>query len=213
MVIDIDEANSVGSFKRSIATAIDVFLVLFLRIFAMQILGVVWLNRQLQRLSDDFEAYFGTNEITDPGQLVFIYNHDVFAQIVTFLILIFLVGALYHAYLNSSNWCATVGKRVLGFVVVDKKGQKVGFLAALLHYFLSLVPMVIIFYLVMFQLRLNLGFIEAITANFVNIILIFIAVSWVNIHIFTSRKVTFYDLLCGFVLVEAKTGHKFPWSK
>ena len=34
---------------------------------------------------------------------------------------------LYHALLESSEWQATVGKRVLGLVVTDMAGQRVSF--------------------------------------------------------------------------------------
>src|SRR6266480_1886396 len=34
---------------------------------------------------------------------------------------------LYHAVLESSEWQATVGKRVLGLVVTDMAGQRVSF--------------------------------------------------------------------------------------
>jgi uncharacterized RDD family membrane protein YckC len=53
-------------------------------------------------------------------------------------ILILAVGSwLYCAFTESSSWCATVGKRVLGLQVVTADGDKVGFGQATVRHFMK----------------------------------------------------------------------------
>ena len=46
------------------------------------------------------------------------------------VIAVFLLPWVYEAFLQSSEWQATVGKRVLGLVVSDLKGERISFMRA-----------------------------------------------------------------------------------
>ncbi len=208
-----DEIIYASSFKRGIAITIDIFIVLFLRIFVAQILGMIWLNKVLLTLSADFKSHFGSEAIENQEHIAFILSHFAFKQIIIFYILIILVGTIYHAYLNSSSWKATIGKRVMNIMILDKNFDKVSFLRAFAHYFASLIPMVIIIYLFVFQSYFQINFVKAITANYLNIALSIVAVLWINIHSFTGRKTTAHDLICKTLFIDGKSIAKKPWQK
>ena len=36
---------------------------------------------------------------------------------------------------------------------------------------------------------------------------------WVQIHFFTKRKTTAYDLICDTILVKGRTSARLPWHK
>jgi uncharacterized RDD family membrane protein YckC len=46
---------------------------------------------------------------------------------------------LYHAWMESSEWQATVGKRVLGLVVTDAAGQRISFGRATARHFSKII--------------------------------------------------------------------------
>ncbi len=207
------EINYVGSFRRGFAISIDIFIVAVLRIFAAQILGAIWLNRVLSQLVIDFREYFGTDSVENYEQVDFILRHSAFKEVIIFYLLVFLVGALYHSYLNSSAWRATIGKRLLGIMIVDKNLQKISMMKGLAHYFLSIIPILYVIYLIFYQSYYKLGFMATLTGNPFNLILGFIAVMWLNIHVFTKRKVTAYDLICKTVFIKGRISAKYPWQK
>lgn len=208
-----NEIAYASSFRRSVASMIDIFIVAFLRIVVAQFLGAIWLQGVLIGLSSDYSIRFGSDVVQSDENLIYILNHDAFKDIVLFFILIILVGAFYHAYLNSSSWKATLGKRFLGIMILDKKYDKIGIFRGFAHYFLSLIPMVIILYLVSYQVSHGINIVQAASSNIINIALAFCAVMWINVQIFTNKKTTAYDLICGTVLLEGKSTAKTPWQK
>jgi uncharacterized RDD family membrane protein YckC len=124
-----------------------------------------------------------------------------------------MVGALYHAYLNSSVWEATIGKRLMKIMITKENDMKITFKRGLLHYFLSLMPFVFLIYLVSYQIRNNLTFYQAITSSEINIFLGILFMMWLQIHIFTKKRTTAYDMICNTNVVKGKTSYKWPWSK
>lgn len=123
-----------------------------------------------------------------------------------------MVGALYHAYLNSSNWQGTIGKRLMKIIIVNENNhKKINFFLALGHYFLSILPIAYIIYLLIFQVANNLSLFDAITHNSINLILGVIFILWIQIQSLTKKKTTAYDLICETVVIQGKTASKFPW--
>lgn len=51
------------------------------------------------------------------------------------MVLSLLIGWLYSAVLESSEWQGTVGKKALGLVVTDEQGYRIGFGRATVRYF------------------------------------------------------------------------------
>jgi len=200
--------------RRLTAVSIDIWIVFFLRLIAMQILGVLWMNAQLINFLIEFKATFGTEEVKNtPQHINFIIHHQLFWQVILFYLIVIFVGAFYHAYLNSSKWQATIGKRLMKIVISTKTGLPISFSRGLLHYFLSLLPFIFFTYILAIQLKTGAKFFEIILGSPVNLILGIIFVLWIQIQAFTSNKTTVYDLICNTIFTNGKTPYKFPWSK
>jgi uncharacterized RDD family membrane protein YckC len=210
----IDKKSLVGTFKRGVASAIDSVIVLFARIFFIETIGRAWAEPSLIKFSQEFKDKFGTETPKNtPDHLDFIYNHEVFTKFMILFFLTIMIGAFYHAYLNSSSWRATIGKRTLGIIIVKKNLLPLSFSRAILHYFLSVLPFVYVFYLVSYQIKFNLTIHQAITASPGNIFFGILFMLWVQIQVFSKNKTTAYDLICNTIFIHQITEAKKPWSK
>jgi uncharacterized RDD family membrane protein YckC len=210
------EKNSIyaATTRRGTAAVIDVWIVLFLRIASMQIMGVLWMNDLIIKFSQEFEAAFGTQEVKGtPEHINFIINHIIFANALFFYFVVIMVGAIYHAYLNSSKWQATIGKRIMKIIISTKSDTKISFKRGLLHYFLSVLPFVYLTYIMIYQMKNNVGITESIMGNPINLILAILFIIWLQIQTFSPRKTTAYDLICNVNYLNGKTEFKKPWSK
>ncbi|HLD77171.1 MAG TPA: RDD family protein [Rickettsiales bacterium] len=202
------------SFQRTSAISIDIFIVAFLRIILAQILGNIWINDIIARFLSDFKTYFGTEFIkNNPEHIEFVMRHEVFSSIIIFYIILVLVGTIYHAYLNSSSWRATIGKRIVGITMMKEDYTKISFWLGVAHYFLSVLPIIYVIYIVMFQAANNINMFTAITSNPFNFAFGIAFVLWLQIQIFTKKKTTAYDLICKVIFIKLRTAEKFPWSK
>lgn len=200
--------------KRSFAASIDVIIVLILRVIAMQLMGFLWINQKLVDFMQEFSATFGTMEVKNtPEHISFIFNHSIFWHVIIFYFITLLVGVFYHAYLNSSNWQATIGKRLNNIMIATASETKISFKRALLHYFLAIMPFVYLTYIMIYQIRNQVNISQALMGSDLNIIFGIIFVLWIQIQAFTPRKTTAYDLICNTVLINGKSNFKFPWSK
>ena len=65
----------------------------------------------------------------------------------TMLIIVFVLGALYYPIMESSNRCATFGKKLMKIMIIDKDGKKLTFLQSSLRYIINIIPMILIFYI------------------------------------------------------------------
>jgi uncharacterized RDD family membrane protein YckC len=203
------------SFCRSSAAAIDLWIVLFLRIAIMQLLGVLWLNGKILKFMQEFNDHFGAQSIKNtPEHIDFIVHNRIFFYALIFYAIVIFVGALYHALLNSSSWQATIGKRLLKITIVKEDDNSgITFTRGLAHYFLCVLPFAFVLYLISYQIRNDLSFFQAITASPTNVFFGIMFVIWIQIHLFTKNKTTAYDMICKTVLIKNKTSAKFPWSK
>lgn len=62
------------------------------------------------------------------------------------IILVFVLGPwLYSAFLESSNWQATLGKKVCGLIVVDDGGNRISFGRATGRYFAKVISAIILY--------------------------------------------------------------------
>lgn len=202
------------SFKRSTAAMIDIWVTLFLRAVAMQIMGSLWLKHEIIAFQAEFFQKFGTETVKNTHEHIdFVVHHKIFLYSILFYGIVLLIGAFYHAYFNSSSWSATLGKRIMKIMVVDNDGQKISLLKGLSHYLLSVLPFVYIAYLLSYQMRHSLSFYDAILASSTNVLFGIMFVLWVQIHFFTKRKTTAYDLICDTILVNGRSSAKLPWHK
>ncbi len=209
-----EDTKYVGSFRRSAATTIDMWIVLIMRVVVMQLLSTYWLEAKFLAFKTEFTEHFGTESIKNtPEHIDFVIHSSAFLCAIVFYIVVVLVGAFYHACLNSSAWQGTVGKRLTKIMIVKEDESKISFMNAASHYFLSILPFAFIIYLVSYQLQHQVKFFEALTASELNVFLGISFVIWIQIHLFTKKKTTAYDLICGTILINGKTAAKFPWSK
>lgn len=210
---DDNELIYATSIRRSISSGIDMIIVLALRSALLLAMSVLYLNKIWGNFYQEFYNKFGTQTVKrTPEHIEFLIQHQVFSITLLSFALILLLGACYHAYFNASHWQATVGKRIAGIIMIKEPTQaKVSFNLAFGHYFLSVVPFVFVAYLLNYQLKNNLAFYDAITANNLNLFFGFIFIFWVQTHLFTRKKTTAYDLLCKTVLINGKTKSKLPW--
>ena len=203
---DKEEQKYASSFRRSTAATIDIWLVLLLRVAFMQTLGTLWLNSEILKFIQEFNEKFGTESIKNTPE------HIDYGLL--FYAIVILFGALYHALLNSSAWQATIGKRLMKIIIVKEPDEsRISFQRAMAHYFLSVLPFAFIFYLMGYQIQHNLNFIQTITASELNVFFGIMFVLWLQIHIFTKKKITAYDMICSTVFLYGRTACKFPWSK
>ena len=206
-----NEITYINPFIRGASGAVDIFIVGFLRIVFVQIIGTFWINGRLIKFHQDFQEKFGVIfSSTNQKHVQFLINHQIVKVLIIFLILTILIGALYHAYLNSSSWSSTIGKRVFGLVLVKNEGKNLTFGEALGHYFLSLLPWIFTIYILTYQVKNKVTLYGAMTGNTLNLILGIITVIWIQIHILTKKKNTVNDLIIGCSMVKGKVGKGWP---
>lgn len=204
----------VGPFRRSAAATIDLWIVLILRVIVMQILGTIWLNQAISNFLEDFKNQFGTETVKNtPEHIDFIIHHRIFIYALMFYAIIILVGAAYHAYLNSSSWRGTIGKRLMKMVITTENDLQISFNRGMMHYFLSVLPFAYLIFLISFQVRNNLTFYQAITASQTNIFFGIVFLIWIQIHLFTKKRTTAYDMICNTIVVSGRVVAKWPWTK
>jgi len=180
----------------------------------MNLLGKFWLEKKFITFRADFIAQFGTETPKNTTEHVnFVIHSEAFICTVIFALIVILVGAFYHAYFNSSAWQGTVGKRLMKIIIVKENEEKISFWRATSHYTLSILPFVFIAYLIGYKVSHQIPFFQTITASEFNIFLSIIFAGWIQIHLFTKKKTTAYDLICSTLLINGKTAAKFPWSK
>jgi hypothetical protein len=170
-IYEIDKKLLVNSTKRSIASAIDTVIVLIARIFFVETFGRMWIEPFLKKFNIDFKEKFGTETPKrTPEHIEFMYQSDLFFHLIMLFFCVFMIGAIYHSYLNSSSWRGTIGKRIMGIAIVKNNLMPLSFKRALLHYFLSIIPFFYIFYIFSYQMKYNIELYQAITASFENIL-------------------------------------------
>lgn len=209
-----NEMEYVSGFKRSSAISIDMIVVMFMRIVVAQLLGMFWINRSIEKFALDFNEHFGTEIIkNNPEHLQFIVAHPAFREMLFFYFIIVMIGLLYHSLLNASAWQGTIGKRVFNIRIVKDDGNKIGFGIGIGHYILSILPILYMIYLFSIMINNNLTLFHAISHTPLVLFLGFVSIIWIQIHTFTKRKTTVYDLICKVVFIHGRTPAKLPWSK
>lgn len=204
----------VSSFRRASAAAIDILVVAFLRILFAQINGILWFNDQVLKFTDEFKNKFGTEIIgRSPEHIEFLIHHSIVKSTIVFYIMIVLVGAFYHALLNSSSWCATLGKRIMNIILVKNEGKRMSILNGFGHYFLSIVPWIFMIYIMIYQSYHGTTIYESISGNIFNLIFGIISATWININFITKKKITIQDIVMGTTMADGKIGGSYPsWS-
>lgn len=206
-----NDVTYINPFIRGASGAVDIFVVGFLRVIFVQIVGTFVINNQLLKFHEDFNKKFGVMFSAENAQHVqFLTHHSILKIMVVFMIATILVGAFYHAFFNSSTWSATIGKRIFGLVMVKNEGKNLTLGQALNHYFLSLVPWIFMFYILMFMAKNKVTIYEALTGNTANLVVGILMMAWIQVHILTKKKNTVNDMIIGCTMVKGKVGKGWP---
>ncbi len=201
-----EEILYVKPYKRGFATMIDMAITSLIRLIFIQIIGILFINKELIKFHQDFSEKFGVPfSNANQEHILFLSNHDIINVMIFFLIAIILVGSLYHCLLNCSNWSATIGKRICNIVMVTDNGKKLTFLQSASHYVLSMVPWIFIIYIMTFSIQNKLNLYDAITHDFANIIFGVVTAIWINIGSIAKKRNMVQDIVVGCSLVNGKT--------
>ncbi|MFT6332386.1 MAG: putative RDD family membrane protein YckC [Lentimonas sp.] len=200
-----EELKNAGSFKRWVAGSIDIAISNFIRMFAFGLLFNLWLKNGLEKFHIDFKEKFQVEEVyfgSDLERLNFLTSHLFFKETLLLIFIIFTSGALYHILLNSSKWRATLGKKLMKIIIVNKNGQKLDFWESSFHYLLSLVPWLFVIYIFAFMALQKANIYDAIVGNTFNLVFGLITLAWLQTHLITKNKSTAYDLICKIKVVK-----------
>lgn len=199
-----DDIIYASSSRRAFASVIDSLIVLIVRLIAVQLITVIYLQEMWKDFFEEFYEKFGTQSIKRvPEHLNYLTNHPVFMVSLLSLIFVILLGAVYHAYFNSSSKQGTIGKQLLKIKIVTAADhRKISFGLGLSHYFLSVAPFLYVLYILQFQLSHKLSFFDAIANNSFNFVLGLVFLAWIHLHLMTKKKTTAYDLICSTILLR-----------
>jgi uncharacterized RDD family membrane protein YckC len=200
--------------RRMISGFIDCFIVLILRAFFLQTLNNSYTINFFNNFIDEFEKNFGTR--TPKGtteHVAFIMNHSIFIYaLIIFFVTIF-IGTLYHAYFNSSNWQATIGKRIAGIAVVKRDSQKISFMTGIYHYFLSLSFVIFIIFVLIYSQKNKYDIYELFSKNhFLTIFGLFLLIA-THGNAFSKKRINLFDYLAKIEFHLGRTENKMPWTK
>ncbi len=206
--------NFANSTQRLTALGVDIFIVIIIRFFFTALIGELWIKSLIVKFEQDFTQKFGTPFMqSELSHIQFFRDHELFFALIIFYITVVLVGAIYYAYLHSSSWQATIGKRVVGIIAIKSNGLAMSFKRAMLYYFLSILPFIYAAYIFAYMASFDVSLIGALTGSITNIILTILFVAWVQSQYFNQRKSTIYDLICHIDVKEGKINKKYPWEK
>jgi uncharacterized RDD family membrane protein YckC len=192
-----------GSFRRGFASAIDMLIANTLRMIMFTLLGKLFVEKQLINFKADFQTRFDSTVIgRDPDKIRFLMDHQLFQTALLSILAVFLVGAIYYILLNCSKYRATIGKKLMGLVIVQNNNTRLTFFESLSHYFLSIVPWIFVSYITVYQAIHQINIYKAISENAFNLIFGLITVFWLQIQIFTKKKVTVPDLICQTMVIK-----------
>jgi len=207
------EAHYASSTQRSTAGLIDSIIVFALRAIFSQIIGTLWFIDQVKQFLLDFKEKFGTETPkTTPEHLEFIKNHAILLDSFILILAVFLIGLIYHAYFNSSNWQATIGKRIFKIIMVNKNGHKISFMDGVYHYLLSVSPFLYIIILMMFMQKNNFSIYETLGKHHILSILGIAMLLATHMGAFNKKRINLFDYLMEIEFHKSRIATKFPWN-
>lgn len=200
--------------KRSLSAIIDCFIVLILRASFLQSLNNIYVTKFINDFINEFEQKFGTRTPKGTVEHVeFIMNHSIFIYALIIIFITVLIGGIYHAYFNSSNWQATIGKRIIGVMIVNKDGEKISFFTGICHYFLTLTPIFFVVFVFIYAQKNKLELYEVFSKNHALLIFGFLFLVANHASSFNRKKINFFDYLMKIEFHLGRTTPKTPWTK
>jgi len=202
--------NQLTHINKTFAGMIDFLLILPLRIAIVSI----YLQPKINVFLQDFSAKFG-NKITEetPEHLQFFAQHPIYGQMFLAIFIFIGIGLIYNIYFHSSNWQATIGKRLLKIIVNNKNNQKLTILHSIKYYFINNLSIIYATFLFINLAKSKSNIYQIITGN-----IYFLAGGAFLIFsfyygLFSKQKLSFLDLLADTRFASGRTNYKFPWSK
>lgn len=202
------------TFERSNAGLIDSIIVFALRAIFLQIVGTLWFIDVIKNFLFEFKEKFGTETPkATPEHMEFIRNHTILLDTFILIIAVFVIGLIYHAYLNSSQWQATIGKRICNIIMVNKKGAKLSFIDGVYHYLLSVTPFIYIFILLIFMQKNNFSIYTTLHNH--QILSLIGVIIFIGSHMgaFNKKRINLFDYLMEVEFHKSRTPNKFPWKQ
>jgi len=202
--------NQLASINKSFATMLDFILILPIRVFIVS----AYLQPKMAIFLQDFSAKFG-DEIKNqtPEHLQFFAQHPIYGQLIFAIFIFISLGAFYNIYFHSSNWQATIGKRLLKIIVSNKHNQKISILHSLKYYFISNLGIIYAVFLLFYLAKSKLDIYQAITGNLYFLVGGLFLIFSFYYDLFSKQKLSFLDLLADVRFASGRTNFKFPWSK
>lgn len=188
-----------GSFRKYLAGLIDVFISSSIRILFLVSLFHFWIRQELVDFSEEFKTKFNSEFVIFAGdidRIKFLSNHAIVESVLIFFLIIFISGALYYILLDSSKWCGTLGKKIMKIKIVRENNEQLSFARSLCHYFLSLVPWLFVFYILLYYLMHHGTIYQAITGNLFNLIFGLCSLAWIYIGVITKTHLSAADMIC-----------------
>ncbi|MBM3590096.1 MAG: RDD family protein [Alphaproteobacteria bacterium] len=205
-----DQKKYASLTRRTTATLIDVHITLIIRAIFMQIVFSTFFYRIVNDFINDLDTKFGTRTPKNtPEHISFLINHPIFIYTILFVLTTILLGAFYHAYFNSSNWQATIGKRIMG-IIISQNNSRISFSTGLFHYLLSIIPYLFVIFLIYYIKRYNYQIYEVFTQKkSVAVVGILILIAN-HLSVLNKKRINFFDYLAKVEFIQTKTPYKFP---
>ncbi|MFT6077226.1 MAG: putative RDD family membrane protein YckC [Myxococcota bacterium] len=197
------ETKNASSLKRFVASVIDIIIANIIRVTVFTILANLWIKQLVLNLRNEFQEKFNSNVAgNDPEKIQFIAQHSITKSVLLFFLIVFVSGALYYAYGNSSRWRATIGKKIMKIITVRDNGDRLSFMTSLSHYLLSFAPWIFAFYIFSYSMMYKINIYNAIMGNSFNLAFGLVTLAWMQIHIIIKQKKTAPDLICKVRVIE-----------
>jgi uncharacterized RDD family membrane protein YckC len=203
-------------FQKMLAGFIDIFASLFIRLIILSLI-ISFYREDLLLVIEDLLVK--TENIEKLGDAIKIFlRHEAFKILLIFIIIFALLGSFYYVYFHSSSWCATIGQRICGIVMVQENGQYLTLTRAIIHHIVSTIPLFITIYFIIFivinnhkYITNNIGdFLNIFNANYFNILISIIMFLWINIPIFLKSKKSVPDIICNTKIESGRADSIFP---
>jgi len=200
--------------KRAFAGIVDSLIVLILRACFLNFLNNQYVLNIINNFISDFEKTFGTRTPKGtPEHIEFIMHHSIFIYALIIIFIVVFIGAIYHAYFNSSYWQASIGKRLIGIQVVTNNHEKISFGTGIYHYFLTISPILFFMYIFIYSHKNNYELFETFSQNKIFTILGLLFLISSHGNAFSKKRINLFDYLAKIEFHLGRTQNKLPWSK
>ena len=182
--------------KRFFAFYIDVFVVYLIRFFYINFSIQFWLKRYFLEFLKNYELLFGKLNFAKLTNIEISYfaKSQLFSQIIYFIIGIFLIPIIYNMIFFFTKWSATIGQKIMNICVISKNGNKMNFIQIILRSFVLMIPWILSFFVVIFQILSSRNLIPSMTNGTV-ILFLLIFLGWYDIAFITKNKLVFHDYI------------------